>query len=279
MRDTLTSKNLKIGRINYLNLFPIFYGLEKTGKGYSYIRGHPSAVNRMLREGLLDVSPSSSIEYLRRPGEYELVKGHSISSRRLIKSILFFTLRPIEEVSGNVCVTGKSETSVALLEIVLKIFLKRDVRLCRTGETIFKMLPKKNSFLSIGDEALVAGSRARHGKDFGSLELAGKKYFVYDLGKLWHRHTGLSFVYALWIARREAVLEKAGEFARLKADLDSARHYAFKHLDAAARAARLAPLTSREIISYWRIINYGLGRQEKEGLELFRKYAAKLGLL
>jgi chorismate dehydratase len=202
-------KDFKIGRINYLNLFPIFYGLERTARGYSFIGGHPSAVNRMLREGLVDASPSSSIEYLRRPGEYELVRGHSISSRRLIKSILFFSAREIEETSGNVYVTVNSETSVAMLEIILKLFLKRDVRLLRTGEPLCKVLPGKNSFLSIGDEALVAGRGTRLGRDFSFLDISGKKYFVYDLGKLWHRHTGLSFVYALWIARKKAVFKNA----------------------------------------------------------------------
>jgi len=45
---------LKIGRIPFANLFPIFYTLEKEFdcSSYEFIDGVPSLLNQMLREGL-----------------------------------------------------------------------------------------------------------------------------------------------------------------------------------------------------------------------------------
>ena len=60
---------LRVGRIPYANLLPIFHALEEGGapEGIAYVEGHPSELNRRLREGGLDISPSSSIEYAMRP--------------------------------------------------------------------------------------------------------------------------------------------------------------------------------------------------------------------
>jgi len=65
---------LRVGRIPYANLVPIFHGLA-TGDvpgGVSYVDGHPSELNRKLRNGELDLSPSSSIEYAVHPDRYLL---------------------------------------------------------------------------------------------------------------------------------------------------------------------------------------------------------------
>ncbi len=73
---------LRIGRISYLNLYPIFRGLEKTVEErgrYKFYDGHPALVNEKLRKGIVDASPSSSIVYLKNPSDFSLIEGHSIS--------------------------------------------------------------------------------------------------------------------------------------------------------------------------------------------------------
>lgn len=70
---------LIVGRIPYANLFPFFYYLENRCDSslYKFINGHPSKLNKLLREGLLDISPSSSIEYLRNKDKYSLKIGRA----------------------------------------------------------------------------------------------------------------------------------------------------------------------------------------------------------
>jgi len=89
----MPEQKLRIGKIPYANLFPIFYILENECdcSEYEFVEGVPSAVNRMLRMGEVDVSPSSSIEYLRHSDEYAIVENHSISSMATVGSIILLS--------------------------------------------------------------------------------------------------------------------------------------------------------------------------------------------
>jgi len=121
----LDRNRLRIGKIPYANLFPIFYMIEKESdlSGYEFIEGAPSELNKKIREGLIDISPSSSIEYLRHPDKYTLIENHSISSKGPVGSILLFSKQPIETLDGlSILTSSQSETSVALIQIVMKKF-------------------------------------------------------------------------------------------------------------------------------------------------------------
>ncbi len=266
----------KIGRIHYLNLYPIFFGLERAGFECEYLNGCPSEVNGMLRRGLVDVSPSSSIEYLRRQGDYELVGGHSISSRGPIKSIFLISKRPVAGLNGaEIGITWQTETSAVLMEIVLKKFFGLEFTPRQeNGIAPEQALNEYDAYLSIGDEALaIAGSRAAAGR------------YVYDMGELWYQKTGLPFVFALWIARKDWASRDKGGFAAFCAALGKARDFGLSRLDEAVSVLagehqQLYKAVGPEgIIHYWRNIIYGLGEDEKKGVELFRKYALELGAL
>jgi len=127
---------LRVGRIPFLNLLPIYRALE-TGFPLEYVRfvpGHPFELNRKLRAGKLDISPSSSIEYGKHPERYLLVPDVSISSRSKVMSVLLFSHRPAAELPGGpIAVTASSDTSVILLEILLREFLGKRNRLVRTS--------------------------------------------------------------------------------------------------------------------------------------------------
>ena len=148
---------VRVGRIPYANLFPIFSMLDEApgSPRYEFVYGVPSLVNRLLREGEVDVSPSSSIEYLRREDAYVLMEGHSISSFGPIGSILLFSKRPIETLDGlTVLTTSQSETSVALLAVTLKKFYDCDCSLRLTDAALPEAIQSSPACLLIGDDAL-----------------------------------------------------------------------------------------------------------------------------
>ena len=268
---------LKIGRISYLNLYPIFRGLEKTverEKGrYRFFDGHPAMVNAKLRKGYVDASPSSSIVYLKNPADYRLIEGHSISSDGPIRSIYLFSTLPIKELGGRtIGVTNQTETSAALLKIVSKKFFGVDFRTRVSRLPVAGCLQKYGACLSIGDDAMIAFKR--RGKKGGPAA-----DFVYDLGLIWKEKTGLPFVYALWIARKDSAVRQKEAFAAFRRHLDQAKLYALEHLEEASREKPLKGLAPEEILLYWRGISYGLGPMEKKGLAQFRKFAKELGLL
>src|SRR5512135_2097525 len=104
---------------------------------YEFVEGVPSFLNKEIREGRIDVSPSSSIEYLRNADRYDLIEGHSISSIGPVGSVFLFSRRPIEELAGaTVATSSQSETSVALLRIILKKFLGVECAFTPTSDTL-----------------------------------------------------------------------------------------------------------------------------------------------
>jgi chorismate dehydratase len=261
---------LRIGRIAYANLFPIFYTLEREFdcSSYEFVDGVPSAVNRMIGAGEIDISPSSSVEYLRNSGHYLLIENHSISSRGPVRSIFLFSKRPIETLGGRtVLVTSQSETSIVLLRIILGTFYRLECSFTPTSEPIGKAMHSNDAYLLIGDDALTEARR-------------WPNLHIYDLGDLWYKNTGLPFTFALWIMRRGCCVEDPGIIGKFKGDLDASKAIALRNLGRIASASPLIGLLSvEELVEYWQGISYDYNEEHKRGFDLFRKYALQLGLL
>jgi len=288
---------LKIGKIPYTNLFPIFYALQRECdcSRYEFAEGVPSTVNRLLRSGEIDISPSSSIEYLRYRKQYNLIEGHSISSKGPAGSIFLLSRRPVEQLGGKtILVSSQSDTSVVLLDIILKKFYEIVCSLEPTDGSVDSMIEKAYAYLVIGDEALKAAkivtsnelqvaSKAEHSS---LVTCHSSLFYIYDLGELWYKNTGLPFVFALWIARKDCYAKKAELLHDFIHDLHEAKISALQNLDRIARELRPSLLeryslniTEEELVSYWKGISYDLAEEHKKGLELFRKYSEELGLL
>jgi chorismate dehydratase len=258
---------LRVGRIPYANLLPIFHGLVTGGVpgGVSFVEGHPSDLNRKLREGELDLSPSSSIEYAACPDRYLLCPGISISSKDRVMSVLLLSNDPLRKLPPDpISVTGNSDTSVMLLEILLRESLGRDNLLVRTDLPAKEALRRHPAHLVIGDEAIRAAidTVAPH---------------VTDLGEWWRRETGKPFVFSLWIAARTAWEERRDPLSRFSGALLEAKR--------SAQASILRgeypwggpvwiPAAVRD--AYWRCLSYDLD-EEMGGLSLFYDLAAKIG--
>jgi len=258
---------IRVGRIPFLNLLPIFRALETrlSVEHVRFVSGHPSELNRKLREGKLDISPSSSIEYGKLPDRYLLCPDISISSRSKVMSVLLFSHRPVTDLPGDpIAVTNNSDTSVVLLEILLREFLGKRNRLVRTSLSAGEALLRYPAYLAIGDEA-IRGS------------LSGAAAHVTDLGEWWNRETGAPFVFALWIVPRDALREGGEHLRRFAHTLLSAKMIAREEMDRGDSRIIGPEWISRDFLSeYWRNLSYDLSA-EIEGLERFFRLAAKIG--
>ena len=101
---------IRLGRISYVNMAPVFYGLEAE---VEEVTGVPTALNRLLLEGELDVAAIPSIEYARNADRLRLVPRLCVSAEGAVDSIQLFSRVPFEEVR-TVAVTPHSATSVVL---------------------------------------------------------------------------------------------------------------------------------------------------------------------
>ncbi len=277
----MSKKNsLSIGRIPYANLYPIFHYLDNKcdNSDYKFTKGVPSKLNLMLREGTLDISPSSSIEFLRNKNKYNILPWFSISSSGPINSIFLFSKFPLSELGGKtIAVSTESATSTALLKIILKEFLSFKCKFIPADRSGVKtLLTSCSGVLHIGDTAM---SEAKKVKAIASPSVNKESLYVYDLAELWDRHTGLPFVFALWVARKKLEPWKKVLVKQLSNDLIDANKYAAKNF---TRIAREAPqnkwLSEKELVAYWKLISYDLTDKHLEGLQLFEKLAKKIRL-
>lgn len=263
------SAALRVGKIPYTNLFPLFRALEPRlpPEGVRLVPGHPADLNRMLREGALDLSPSSSIEYALHPERYRLCPDLSVSSREKVMSVVLLSDAPPSSLPDDpVAVTGRSDTSTVLLEILMRESLGKRNRLVRTSLPPEEALLRHPAYLAIGDEAIRAS-------------LSGTVRHVTDLGAWWHRETGLPFVFALWIVSREAAGDKHAEVRTFVRTLLRAKEDALAEIRRCPDDVRppgpewIPPAFLRE---YWKNLSYDL-ELELEGLSLFFRLAKRIG--
>src|SRR5207244_9678173 len=69
-RHVLAASMIKLGRISYVNMAPIFYRVEMD---VEEVQGVPTELNRMLVDRDLDTAPISSIEYARNADKLRLL--------------------------------------------------------------------------------------------------------------------------------------------------------------------------------------------------------------
>ncbi|MGE4319079.1 MAG: menaquinone biosynthetic enzyme MqnA/MqnD family protein [Deferribacterales bacterium] len=248
---------LNVGQIDYANVYPIFHHLQKLS-GFNLVKGVPSYLNTAIREGVIDLSPCSCIEYARNPENYYIIPNISISSIHEVQSVLLFSDVPIEELGGEeVFLTSESGTSIVLFEILMRE---------RYGITpsFTKENPNAKAKVYIGDTAL-----------FGYYN--DKSKYIYDLGTLWNEFTGLPFVFALWIIRKEKADKDREEVLEFTKTLDMIKKDSKTNLAALIDHYQMKGLTTKQIIDYWEIINYDLTEAHIQGLLKYFSYAARIG--
>lgn len=261
---------LRIGQIAYLNVAPYFYYLRQEGFAGEIVSGVPSELNAMLAEGSIDACPSSSYEYGLNADDYLLMPGHSISSVGPVHSVLLFTPGPLATLAGNeIAITGESATSINLLKILLKEF-------CGINDVSFTVPPGEvESLIKMGQSTLLIGDRA-----LAAAKACPENFQVTDLGALWYHFTGLPFVFALWILRREAAIKYPEELRQLSAQLHKARLDAFENLPEIARnLSEKTVFPAGQLEEYWRGMSYDLSDGHIEGLRLYFTLCYKHGLL
>jgi chorismate dehydratase len=237
---------IRLGRIGYVNMAPVFFRLEAD---VQEIVGVPTALNRQLIAGELDLAPISSIEYARNADSLRLLPRLCVSSEGAVESIQLISKTPLERIR-TIAVTPESATSVVLTRVLLP-----DAEHVPLGEDA-------EAKLLIGDAALRSAFEdpTPH----------------HDLGRLWLERTGLPMVFAVWAAPEPAhpglpELEEA-----LVTSVRTAR----------AEPEQLAYESSERygyppgfLARYFEKLRYRFGPRERAGLYTFLEMARDVGEL
>lgn len=263
----LRMRRLRISAISYLNTAPLMWDFEhgEAGRQFEIAYTLPSSCARNLAEGTADIGIIPAAAYTQIPGLHVL-PDVAIASRRAVRSILLVSKTPLEKVR-TVALDTSSMTSVALTKVLFEKWLGG-------GRTFTPMAPNVDEMLAQCDAGLVIGDPA--------LQIDRSRYHTLDLAEEWIRYTGKPFVFAFWAVRGEALREADPALDLAAAFRDSRDHgLQTENLDTITHewAPRLG-LSESDVRSYLtENIHYEFDADCLQGLQLFYRYAAELGVL
>lgn len=264
------NRPITIGRIDYANVWPMFHYIDDQQMECrpNIALRVPTALNRGLLQGEVDVAAISSFAYAQHSRLYYLLPDLSVSANGRVQSILLFMKRPLDAVvKGTIAVTSTSATSVNLLKIIMAMRFEGTPHYETMEPDLASMLETADAALLIGDSAIRA-SWTDHGCE------------VLDLGKLWQDWTGLGMTFAVAAVRREAAREHPLAIREIWQAMISSKQRSL---------ANLGPLVEKAVrtiggepdywYGYFQGLDYRFGPEQRNGLELYCSYARQLGLL
>lgn len=251
---------IKLGSVSFMNAKPLTFALEQglVEHDFEITLKPPSELSQLLAGKDIDLGLIPVAEFLKR-NIYSAVPDISISSYGKVDSVVLLTKGALTDVK-KVAVDKRSQSSIALLRIILEIFngLSPEYVPRATDDGFLKDV---DSGMIIGDTGLETTYNPP------------ADYELYDLGELWTVQTGLPFVYAVlavnegvWLGPNLNALYRSKEYGvgitEKIANLESRR----TGID---EGVCYKYLTER--------IKYGLGGDEIEAIALYSEYLSRLG--
>jgi chorismate dehydratase len=254
------TRPVRLGGVDYLNVRPLVYGLDRFPAEVSLRFDLPSVCAELLAKGAIDLGMVPSITLCDRAGD-RIVPGVCIGSDGPVASVALFTRKPVHDVR-SIALDSSSRTSAVLTRILCARRFRIAPEFVPHPPDLRAMLAKADAALLIGDPALFVDSDA-----------AGAEKI--DLGTVWSDMTGLPFVWAFWAGRPDAL------DAPVVARLQQAAEAGVAHSDAIAEAycagqPERIPLARRYLRDNLR---FRLDARAIDGLSAYYREAAALGLV
>jgi chorismate dehydratase len=213
----------------------------------------------MLARGEVEAALVPVIEYQRIP-EVVVVPGVCVGSRSAVRSVVIATRGAELKEVRSCALDTSSRTSATLIQIIFREFLGFEPEWKPAEPDLRAMLDTSDAALMIGDPAMT----------FKRANLR-----VYDLASLWREYTGLGFVFAMWMARRDAA-------ERISAvDFSGARDEGLAHVEEIIELYEgTLRLPRAELRAYLlENISFNLDDEMRAGLDLFYELAHKHGMI
>ncbi len=249
----------RISASSYSNTAPLVWSFlygSQHGKVEIILDNAPARSAELLSQARVQAALVPVIAYQSIDG-VKLVPGVCVGAREKVRSVCLVTRGMDLGEAKSVSLDTSSKTSVALTKIIFKEFLGLQPDWHDAAPNVDAMLDASDAALIIGDPAL-ALSR-------------DPQYRVFDLVELWRQHTGLGFIFAMWMTRENIV---AIDFA-------AARDEGLAHADdIAANYAGQIGLTGEEMKAYLtENISYTPDESMLAGMKLYFSLAEKHGLI
>jgi chorismate dehydratase len=180
-------KKIRITAVSYLNTKPLLYGLLKSdlAQRIDLQLNIPSVCAQQLLTGEAELGlvPVAVLPELRQP---RIISDYCIGTVGAVKTVAIYSHVPIEKVE-TLYLDYHSRTSVALSKILMREYWKLSPAFLRASEGYINDIQGTTAGLVIGDR---------------TIGLEKRFPYVYDLGDIWMKHTGLPFVFAAWVSTK-----------------------------------------------------------------------------
>lgn len=270
----------RISASSYSNTAPLIWSFlygRNHGKVELVLDNAPARSAELLTQDRVDAALVPVIAAQLIDG-VRIVPDVCIGATKRVKSVCLVTTGQGLEDVRTVALDASSKTSVVLTKIIFREFLGFEPVWRDADPNIDAMLAQNDAALLIGDPALKVRDEGGAVRDeFGTNRSDSSpiphpsSLRVFDIASLWHDHTGLGFIFAMWMTRRES----------LDLDLATARDEGLDHLDEIA--ANYAPelnMAKAEMLAYLGTsISYRVDGSMVQGLKLFFELAARHDLI
>lgn len=254
-RDSHTLEDRIIGLTDSLEYLPLIYGLKENLIKHNFDISYESIIENAnkLREGELELSLISSMDYALKKETWQIVPSICVSASHSIKHAQLFFKKGLSDIR-KIAVDKKAASEAILLKIMMR------EKFTMSPEYI-EMEPNLDEMFSQADSALIVGE-------------SGLNYYKthrsrIDLNEEWLDLTGLPFVYAFWAGRELTVTPTDIDIIKSSFDLGVknlekiSKEYAAKHYENWAFYHDF----------YTHNMSYRFSDQEKDGLNEFYNYA------
>jgi len=219
----------------------------------------PARCARLVAQAEVDVGLVPVIEYQRIP-DVAIVPDVCVGSRAQVRSVVLAikvdSLRDVRRIALD----ESSRTSAALLKIIFREFLGFEPEWSSAAPDVGQMLANNDGALIIGDPGMT---------------FARENLQLFDMAELWREHTGLGFVFALWMVGAASVVK-----AR-RVDFAGARDEGLARVDEiVAFYEPLLNLSAAELKTYLsENISFSISDEMRAGMDLYFRLAHKHGLV
>ncbi|TXF87627.1 menaquinone biosynthesis protein [Neolewinella aurantiaca] len=192
--ETLRDKNLsgnnpkprhRVVAVSYLNTKPLLYGLlrSRIQSELDMDLAIPSECARRLVAGEADIAlvPVAVIPEL---PEAHIISDYCIGADGKVATVCIYGDVPIEEMT-SIYLDHHSRSSVMLTRLLLEEYWKLEPEFIAAEDGYIDHIGGTTGGLVIGDRTIGLEKRFK---------------YVYDLGEVWKKHTGLPFVFAAWVS-------------------------------------------------------------------------------
>ncbi|MEM9373122.1 MAG: menaquinone biosynthesis protein [Planctomycetota bacterium] len=262
----------RIAAVSYLNTTPMIHGVD-TWRDAELVTAVPARLADMVLAGDADVGLVSLADYARSGDALALLSAGMIGCDGATLTVRVFSAVPPERISV-LHSDSDSHTSAVLARIILA-----EAHDCRPDVAIFDARERSGDRDVTPEEAWPESLLLIGDKVVTDSPPAVRYPYQIDLGEAWHALTGLPFVYAVWMCRRDrAATQRVRTIAALLDRQRRRNRVRLDHLitEEARRRGWPGDLARRYV---GELLRFDIDERAREAVRVFFEKASALDLL